>query len=208
MNASPRFCAASRALCYARLGTANGVHFASTVAQSNHIVAATHFVALTCGSAGDDLVRSFPENAPLLPGRHFVSGRQLLGLPAKANTGEAIAQQRTLRRDSRSLPHDRDRDGHCGHREVGALRYTHLPSLRWSGVLDRRVCRPVGRQLADGECSCRGSPRWMWGAAAAASLRLRSASMESITPLHPPSLPVSQSPSHRAHARVCIVNKE
>lgn len=75
---------------YARLGTASGVHFASTVAQSNQIVAATRFVALTCGSAGDDLVRSFPENALLFPGRHFVSGRQLLGLPAKANTGEAI----------------------------------------------------------------------------------------------------------------------
>lgn len=120
---------------YARLGTANGVHFTSTVAQSNQIVAATHFVALTCGSASDDLVRSFPENALLLPRCHFVSGRQLLGLPAKANTGEATAQQRTPSRDSRSLPHDRDRDGHSGRRGVGGrcgtLRYTHLPSFRW-----------------------------------------------------------------------------
>lgn len=84
----------------------------------------------------------------------------------------------------------------------GTLRYSHLPSLGWWSVLDRRVCRPVGRQLADGECSCWGSPRWMWGAAAAAApLRLRSASMESISPL-PPKPP--QPLSHRARVCVCV----
>lgn len=137
-----------------------------------------------------------------------MSGRQLLGLPAKANTGEAIAQQRTPSVETR-VP--------C--RAIATVMVilgvgrggapAHSPSF---SPLVRRarsacVCRPVGRQLADEECSCRGSPRWMWGAAAAASLRLRSASMESISlPHNAPPQPLS----HRARVRacVCIVNKD